>query len=111
MINLTNSVELLRKQIGESLSLRPDLLEETKGEEELLGLIEQLVEELINHDFEKLLLILYRLDVNEAKVKKAIDDSGPQLASRRIAELILAREKAKIHTREKYNTGETDWEF
>jgi hypothetical protein len=104
-------VELLRKQIEESLALRPDLVEQTESEEELLQLIERLIEELINHDFEKLLLILYRLDVSEAKVKKAIDDSGPALASRRIAELILAREKAKIHTREKYSSGETDWEF
>lgn len=104
-------MELLRKQIEESLALRPELVKETQNEEELLALIEQLVEELINHDFEKLLLILYRLDVSEIKVKKAIDDSGPELASERIAELILAREKAKIRTREKYSSGETDWEF
>lgn len=104
-------MELLRKQIEESLSLRPELVEETQSEEQLLALIEQLVEELINHDFERLLLILYRLDVSEVKVKKAIDDSGPALASRRIAELILEREKAKVRTREKYSSGETDWEF
>lgn len=104
-------MKLLRKQLEESLALRPDLVDKTKNEEELLALIEQLVEELINHDFEKLLLILYRLDVSEHKVKRAIDEAGPENASKRIAELILAREKEKIRTREKYRSGNTDWEF
>ncbi|MFT4968424.1 MAG: hypothetical protein ACI9O4_000153 [Chitinophagales bacterium] len=104
-------MELLKKQIQNSLQLRPELVEKVATEEELLDLIETLIEELVNNDFEKLLLLLYRLDVSEKKVKKAIDLSGPTKASRSIAELVLAREKEKAISREKYKTDSSDWEF
>lgn len=104
-------MELLKKQLQNSLQLRPELVKEVNSDEELLRLIELLIEELVNNDFEKLLLILYRLDVNEKKVKEAIDLAGPQNASRSIAELVLAREKEKVISREKYKSDSPDWEF
>lgn len=104
-------MDLLKKQIQNSLQLKPVLVDATTNEVELIALISQLVQELIDTDFEKLLLILYRLDINEAKVKEAIDLSGPANAPMSIASLIVEREQQKIATRAKYGTGETDWEF
>ena len=104
-------MDLLKNQIQNSLQLRPELVDASKNEEELIDLISQLIQELIDQDFEKLLLLLYRLDINEKKVKEAIDISGPANAPLSIAKLIMAREKQKIATRAKYNTGSTDWEF
>lgn len=104
-------MDLLKNQIQNSLQLRPELVEKATNESELIELIRQLVQELIDRDFEKLLLILYRLDINEVKVKQAIDLAGPADAPLSIAQLILDREKQKIATRAKYNTGASDWEF
>lgn len=104
-------MELLKTQVQNSLQLRPDLVEKVSNDEELLKLIEELVTELVNHDFERLLLMLYRLDVSEQKVKQAIDAAGPANASRNIAELILAREKEKAVSREQYKTNNPEWEF
>jgi len=101
----------LKNQLQKSLQLRPDLVENVNSEEELLNLIELLVQELVDSDFESLLRLLYRIDVNENKVKKAIDFTGPEKASLSIAKLILEREKEKAASREKYSTGESDWEF
>jgi hypothetical protein len=104
-------LDLLKNQIQHSLQLRPELVEQAANEAELLELIRQLVQELIDQDFEKLLLVLYRLDINEAKVKAAIDMAGPANAPLNIAQLIIEREKQKIDTRAKYHTGKSDWEF
>lgn len=101
----------MKTQVQNSLQLRPDLIEKVSNDEELLKLIEELVTELVNHDFERLLLMLYRLDVNEQKVKQAIDTAGPNNASRNIAELVLAREKEKAVSREQYKTDNPEWEF
>ena len=105
------SVELLKQQIQNTLQLRPDLMDEAKDEADILNLIERLVQELIDTDFEKLLLLLYRIDVNERKVKAAIDLSGPEKASLSIAKLIFEREKQKAKSREKYKSESPDWEF
>jgi hypothetical protein len=104
-------LDLLKNQLLNSLQLRPEFVEKTTNEAELIELIRQLVQELIDRDFEKLLLILYRLDINEKKVKEAIDMTGPANAPLSIAELIIEREKQKVVARAKYDTGNSDWEF
>ncbi|MGB1248463.1 MAG: hypothetical protein ACPG4Z_06225 [Chitinophagales bacterium] len=103
----------LNNQVGKTLSLRPDLLEEIKTEEELLLLIERYVQELIDFDFPSLLRLLYRIDVGEEKVKKAIDLGGAQNATKEIALLIFEREKEKAVSRaaDKAEEESNDWIF
>lgn len=70
--------------------------------------VEQLsknIADLIDNDFEKLLYILYRIDVNEAKVRKALAESEFDQAPRIIAEMILLRQLEKVKTREDYKKG------
>ena len=57
------------------------------------------IAQLIDRDFNKLLNMLYRIDVNEQKAKKAFADAYP---AREIAILIIEREKQKVETRAKY---------
>lgn len=54
---------------------------------------------LLDHDFQRLLNILYRIDVSEKKTKKALTGSNPADA---IAGLIIERELQKVETRKKY---------
>jgi hypothetical protein len=51
---------------------------------------------------EKLLNILYRIDVNEPKVKAAFAQNNPKLIAPTIAQLILDRELQKAESRRKY---------
>lgn len=104
-------MDILKQQIQNKLNLRSDLIQEVDNEEQLLQLIEQLVQELIDNDFEKLLLVLYRLDISEKKVKTALEVEGAENAANSIAKLILEREREKIKTREKYSDGNSDWVF
>jgi len=54
---------------------------------------------LIDRDFNSFLNMLYRIDVNERKVKEAFAETDP---IRQIAILIIEREQQKVESRAKY---------
>ena len=54
---------------------------------------------LIDQDFQRLMNILYRIDVSEEKTKMAFASSD---MAKTIAQLIIDRELQKVATREKY---------
>jgi hypothetical protein len=72
------------------------------SDKSLIKYIEKRVEELINSNFQGLLQILYRLDVNEKELKENIDNTSPDKVARLIAEMILKREKQKLNSKEEY---------
>lgn len=57
---------------------------------------------LIDHNFEKLLWILYRIDVDEAQAKKLLAQHLPEEAPGLLATLILQREEKKQQAREQF---------
>jgi len=63
-------------------------------------MLTKVIRHLLDHDFERLLHGLYRIDVNEEKVKQAI--ASQEDVANEIADLIIAREMQKVITREKY---------
>ncbi len=64
-------------------------------------LTSEIVKLLLN-DMEKLLNILYRIDVNEKKVKEVFAQNNPKIIAPILAELILQREIQKAVTREEF---------
>jgi len=54
---------------------------------------------LIDHDLQKLLNVLYRIDINEEKAKIAFASTDP---ANELAILIIDRELLKVKTRGKY---------
>ncbi len=57
------------------------------------------INDLINHDFEKLVFYLYRIDVNENKMKHLLDQREGEYAAGLIADLIIERQIEKIKSR------------
>lgn len=57
---------------------------------------------LIIHDFEKLVFILYRIDVSETKIKTLLNKEQSDFAAPVIADAILERLEEKKVSREKY---------
>lgn len=57
---------------------------------------------LIINDFEKLVFILYRIDVSEAKIKTLLNKENTNFAAPVIADAILERLAEKKASREKY---------
>jgi hypothetical protein len=58
--------------------------------------------QLLLHDLEKLWNILYRIDVDELKVKAVFNASDPKEIAPKLAELIYKRAEQKALTRLKY---------
>lgn len=66
-------------------------------------LIMRVVEDLMTKDFNRLINILYRIDVSEEKLKEALALSNDNPASV-ITKMILERELQKVETRKKYSS-------
>lgn len=61
------------------------------------------IEDLINHDFNKLISILYRIDVSQEKLKEALSNrKQDQSQGEIIADLIIKRQLQKLKFREEF---------
>ncbi len=63
---------------------------------------------LIDHNFEKLLWILYRIDVDEQKAKQLLAQHLPEDAPSLLATLILQREEKKQEFKAQFNKQKSD---
>lgn len=77
-------------------------LEFTKIRNQLISI----VKELIYNDFQKLLVILYRIDVDEKKLKFALFDSSLP-AAETIVDLIIERQFQKLKYRELFRQSQS----
>ena len=73
---------------------------EEKAREELIFLIN----ELINKDFHSLIQLLYRIDVNEKKIRVYLEKNSHKDAASVLANLIIERQLQKIESRKKYTS-------
>ena len=73
---------------------------EVSTAEDFQQMLTEVIRHLLDSDFERLLNGLYRIDVDEEKVKRAMA-SGEGVAAQ-IASLIIKREMQKVLSREKY---------
>lgn len=62
---------------------------------------------LVDTDFEKLIYLLYRVDVNENKIKQLLEGKSQTDAGELIADAIIERQQEKAASRKKY-TQQTD---
>jgi hypothetical protein len=60
------------------------------------------INDLILHDFDQLIYLLYRLDIPEAKLKSLLAEHPQEDAAKMIAALIIERQLQKQQSREKY---------
>ena len=61
------------------------------------------INDLINNDFQKLVLILYRVDVSEIKLKQLLNENPGTNAALIIADLMIERQTEKIRSRQQFN--------
>lgn len=86
-----------------SLSLEVELPEGNSADQ-LKALIADHINYLISHDFDKLLRLLYKVDVSEKQLKKNLlehkEDAGAL-----IAQMIIERQLQKIKTRKEFKAN------
>ncbi len=73
--------------------------------DDLLDVIARRVGELIEEDASLLLSYMYRLDIDEQKLKHAIQHYSGDLRIKALAELILKRQLLRISLRKKYGSS------
>ncbi|MEP6595252.1 MAG: hypothetical protein ABJA71_04860 [Ginsengibacter sp.] len=69
------------------------------SEENLVQRLSEFISHLIQTNFQRLLLILYRVDVSEKKIKQLLQKDSSEDAAIIIAKLIIEREAQKIYSR------------
>jgi hypothetical protein len=67
------------------------------------------INQLIQHDFEKLIFLLYRIDVSEAKIKSLLQHNPDEAAGNMIASLIIERQLEKIKTRQQFRKADDEF--
>ncbi|HSN09353.1 MAG TPA: hypothetical protein VLS85_09950 [Hanamia sp.] len=86
IVDITNSL-----QLNSILEIREKLL--------------VLINELINKDFHALIQLLYRIDVNEKKIRFYLNEKPNEDAAGVLADLIIERQLQKIESRKKFSSG------
>jgi hypothetical protein len=76
--------------------------------DELQRLLSSYINQLINTDFEKLVFYLYRIDVNETKMKQLLQKQAGENAAGLIAQLIIDRQLEKIKARAEHKSTAAD---
>jgi hypothetical protein len=87
--------------------LQNALLPATNKEENLQQLA-AVINDLIVHDFERLIRILYRVDVDEHKLKKLLYDCPQTDAGILIANLLIERQEQKEYYKKMFSKNNAD---
>jgi len=85
-------IHIINKQINTDF---PESASVEKLKEKLVVFIN----DLIQNDFQKLVAILYKIDVDEGKLKRILTEEAGKDAADIIARLIIEREMQKIESR------------
>lgn len=102
---MNDSFELIYSDLN--IEVKPD-----HNEVDLLALITDRVAWLLENDKDLLLSYLYRLDIDEQKIDKALSPTDDDPASLAIARLIFERQKQRLATKIKYKVNPIEgWEF
>jgi hypothetical protein len=96
-----NNEEEIQEYVCQFLDKRP---ESGLSESNFRKWLSNEINYLIVHDFDVLLLLLYRIDVHEEKVKKMLSEHSHENASDIIADLIIERQQQKIISRKIFST-------
>ena len=89
---------------------KEDFNEGAIDEKKIIETIALKVEKYLNTNPDLLMSYLYRLDVQENRIKKALDNAEEEPANIVLAELIWTRQKERLQTRKIYKSkSDRDW--
>lgn len=107
-VSLKNSDQMQHELITGINNSMEIALPEQLSLEELREKLTAHINHLINHDFEKLVFYLYRIDINEAKMKQLLDRQQGEHAAALIADLIIKRQLQKNKSRREFRQRDND---
>lgn len=93
----------LVSNINQSLEIN---LPDSISLEELREKLAQHINHLINTNFEKLVYYLYRIDVDESRMRTLLENNQGENSAGLIADLIIERQLKKIKSRRQFNKND-----
>lgn len=85
------------------------------SEEALFQLLADHIAYMIEYRLDFLLSLMYRLDIDEAKINWALNPASPVAANIGLAQLVMERQKERMRTKETYRPKSfedmDDWAF
>ena len=78
------------------------------GTGEIKKRLREIIDYLLEKDFERLLNAMYRLDINEDRFREVIEGKAGNDVSGVLADMILERELRKVQTRIRYSKRNTN---
>lgn len=90
-------IKIINRQINTAFA-------EDASMQALQDMLIEFVNNLIQNDFKKLVAILYKVDVDENKLKKILKENKEADAANIICRLIIEREIQKIETRRQFGS-------
>ena len=109
--NKTGCMEEDKINDTRDLIIRDFELPETEpsiSEEELFQLLANRIALMIERELEILLSLMYRLDINEAKVHHALSPLSAEPANIALAKLVWERQKQRAYTKKFYKQKDLD---
>jgi hypothetical protein len=100
--NLSQTIQLIQKDF---FLEKDDLPISISNLDDLRQSLNKVISYLLDKDMTRLLNALYRIDVDENKVKTVLAEADPKSISYEITDLIIQRELKKIETRNKYRSN------
>ncbi|SFW39523.1 hypothetical protein [Chitinophaga sancti] len=76
--------------------------------EQLESLLAARLETMINEDFQQFVLLLYKIDVSENKVRQILADDTTAAVYKKIAALLIERQQQKIISRKTFTRPAND---
>lgn len=72
--------------------------------EQILTVLESAIQSMLDHDFNRLLNAIYRIDLAPSTFKNILESSKPEELAKDLAIVILERQKQKVILRNKYKS-------
>ena len=95
----------MQKELVQIINKQADTdLPEDVSKNELQEKLTAFINELIVNDFQRLITILYRVDVDEKKLKRILLENAGTDAAEIITTLVIEREIQKIETRKQFGS-------
>ena len=108
-------IENLQQQVFESFEIDGNLLPVVTNRDEKFQAFRNLliarIEELAEKNMDKLMWLLYRVDVSERKLHATLKETPPEKFAPVIADMIIERQIQKIKSRNEFGGKENDWNF
>ena len=93
---MNNEIDIILEHLKDDAENK-QLIEESRVR------LEEVINHLINTDFERLTGILYRIDVSEAKLKALLKETQGKNSASLIAQMIIERQLQKIKSRREFS--------